>query len=72
MLITTIKNVIQVLKIFEINFQKMIIQKDFDIKKTLNKSKNSRNDQIFDSSKQEKLSNVVQMMILKSTFNKNV
>ncbi len=72
MLKTTVKDVIQVLKILETEFQEMIIQEDFDIEKNLNKSENSKNDQTFDSSKQENSLNVVQMMISKSTFNKNV
>jgi hypothetical protein len=72
MLKTTVENVIQVLKILEIDFQKMIIQEDFDIEENLNRSESSKNDQTFDSSKEEKFSNAVQMMISKSTFNKNV
>ncbi len=72
MLKTTIEDVIQVLKIFEIEFQEVIIQEDFDIEENLDKSKSSKNDQTFDSSKQENSSNAVQMMTSKSTSNKDV
>ncbi len=72
MLKTTVEDVIQVLEILETEFQEMIIQKDFDIEECLDRSESSRNDQTFDSSKQEKISNAVQMMISKSTSNRDV
>ncbi len=72
MLKTTIEDVIQVLEIFETEFQEVIIQEDFDIEENLDRSESSRNDQTFDSSKQEKFSNVVQMMTSKSTSNRDV
>jgi hypothetical protein len=43
MLKTTIKDVIQVLKILETDFQEVIIQEDFNIEENLDRSKSSTN-----------------------------